>query len=78
MWIKMKIIKILFFFLILNGCSFNKDSKFWTDDVKKRKNEQKKLNEVMKKSDNLMSLSFEEYEIFIEEYVKKSNYPDIN
>ena len=74
----MKIIKTLCFFLIFNGCSFNKDSKFWTDDVKKEKNEQKRISEVMKKSDNLMSLSFEEYEIFIEEYVKKSNYPDIN
>tara|TARA_B100001121_G_C18232211_1_gene408723 strand:+ start:106 stop:333 length:228 start_codon:yes stop_codon:yes gene_type:complete len=74
----MKIIKILFFLLIVTGCSFNNNSKFWTDGVKKRKIEQKKISEVMKKSDNLMSLSFEEYEIFIEEYVKKSNYPDIN
>ena len=39
--------------------------------IKKKKIAQKKIKEIIDKSDNLMSLSFNEYKIFIKEYVKK-------
>ncbi len=48
---------------MLSNCSYNQNSK------SQSKNE---------KSENLMSLSFSEYKIFIDHYVKKSKYPDIN
>ena len=73
--------KFVFFFLIillLNNCSLNKDSKYWTEDVVKISEDQKKLPEVIKKSEDITSMTFEEYEIYIDDYTKKSKYPDIN
>ena len=74
----MKILYLLAILFLFNNCSFNKDSKFWNENQKKKKIAQKKIKKIIDKSDNLMSLSFNEYKIFIKEYVKKSNYPDLN
>ena len=38
----------------------------------------KKLPEVIKKSEDITSMTLEEYEIYIDDYTKKSKYPDIN
>ena len=38
----------------------------------------KELTEVLKKSEDITNMSFEEYEIYIDDYTKKSKYPDIN
>jgi hypothetical protein len=73
--------KLIFFFLIiliLNNCSLNKDSKYWTEDVVKKSEEQKKLSDVLKKSEDITNMTLEEYEIYIDDYTKKSKYPDIN
>ena len=73
--------KFVFFFLIillLNNCSLNKDSKYWTEDVVKISEDQKKLPKAIKKSEDITSMTFEEYEIYIDDYTKKSKYPDIN
>ena len=64
--------------MLLNNCSLNKDSKYWTEDVEKRKVYQKKLTEILKKSDDITIMTQEEYEIYIDDYTKKSKYPDIN
>ncbi|MDA9210004.1 hypothetical protein N9O50_00325 [bacterium] len=74
----MKIVFIFFIFLFLNNCSLNKDSKYWTEDVVKKNIDQKKLSEVLKKSEDITNMSFQEYEIYIDDYTKKSKYPDIN
>ena len=74
----MKLVFIFFIFFILNNCSLNKDSKYWTEDVDKISEDQKKLPEVIKKSEDITSMTFEEYEIYIDDYTKKSKYPDIN
>jgi hypothetical protein len=74
----MKFFITLLFFLFLNNCSLNKDSKYWTEDVEKRKVYQKKLTEILKKSDDITIMTQEEYEIYIDDYTKKSKYPDIN
>ena len=42
------------------------------------KNNQKKLNQILKKSDDITSMTLEEYEIYIDDYTKKSKYPDIS
>ena len=74
----MRLILTLFLLLLLNNCSLNKDSKYWTeDDVKKNEN-QKKLTNILKKSEDITTMTFEEYEIYIDDYTKKSKYPDIN
>ena len=74
----MKFFITLLFFLFLNNCSLNKDSKYWTEDVEKRKSDQKKLSEILKKADDITTMTQEEYEIYIDDYTKKSKYPDIN
>ena len=74
----MKLILSLFLLLFLNNCSLNKDSKYWTEDTIKKKDEQKKLSKILKKSKDITTMTLEEYKIYIEDYTKKSNYPDIS
>ena len=74
----MKFVFIFFIILLLNNCSLNKDSKYWTEDIVKSSEDQKELTEVLKKSEDITNMSFEEYEIYIDDYTKKSKYPDIN
>ena len=74
----MKLVFILFILFILNNCSLNKDSKYWTEDVVKKSEDQKKLSEVLKKSNDITNMTIEEYVIYIDDYTKKSKYPDIS
>ena len=74
----MKLTLILIIFLLLNNCSLNKDSKYLTEDVEKRDENQKQLSEVLKKSEDITTMTLQEYEIYIDDYTKKSKYPDIN
>ena len=70
--------KLLFiaFFIFLNACSFNIDSKYWNEKSDK-KNYNNKLAEVIKKSNDIRLMTIEEYEIYISNYIKKSKFPDI-
>ena len=74
----MRLILTLFLLLLLNNCSLNKDSKYWTEDVVKKNENQKKLTNILKKSEEITTMTFEEYEIYIDDYTKKSKYPDIS
>ena len=73
--------RLIFFFYILlfiSNCSLNKDSQYWTEDTIKKKNEQKKLSKILKKSKDITSMTLDEYKLYIEDYTKKSKYPDIS
>ena len=74
----MKLIFVLTSLLLLNNCSLNQDSKYWTEDVEKRKEVKKKLSKILKKTDDITTMTLEEYEIYIDDYTKKSKYPDIS
>ena len=74
----MRLTLSLFLLLFLNNCSLNKDSQYWTEDTIKKKDEQKKISEILKKSNDITTMTLEEYKIYIEDYTKKSNYPDIS
>ena len=74
----MKLIIAFIFLLFLTNCSLNKDSKYWTEDVVKRSDDQKKLTEILKKSEDITTMTLQEYEIYIDDYTKKSKYPDIS
>tara|TARA_A100001015_G_scaffold34431_1_gene38142 strand:- start:690 stop:917 length:228 start_codon:yes stop_codon:yes gene_type:complete len=74
----MRLIFYLFLLLFITNCSLNKDSKYWTEDTIKKKVEQKKLSKILNKSKDITSMTLEEYKIYIEDYTKKSNYPDIS
>jgi hypothetical protein len=74
----MKIVLILSIFILLNNCSLNKDSKYWTEDGVKKIEDQKKLSDILKKSADITTMTYEEYKIYIDDFSKTSNYPDIN
>jgi hypothetical protein len=74
----MKFTFILSLFFILSNCSLNKDSKYWTEDVEKRKENEKKLSKILKKTDDITTMTLEEYKIYIDDHTKKSKYPDIS
>ena len=64
--------------VVISGCSLNKDSAYWTEDSIEKKADSKKLIKIIEKSNDIRSMTVEEYEIYIDDYVKKSKYPDIN
>ena len=74
----MRLILCIFLIVFLNNCSLNKDSQYWTEGSFKKKDDQKKLLRILKKSNDIRSMTLEEYKIYIEDYTKKSNYPDIS
>lgn len=69
---------LIIFLIFLCNCSLNKDSQYWTENSIESKTNQKKLNEILKKADDITSMTLEEYEIYIDDYTKKSKYPDIS
>ena len=74
----MKLIFVFFIFLLLNNCFLYKDSKYWIKDVFKKSEDQKKLSEILKKSEDITIMTNDEYKIYIDDYTKKSKYPDLN
>ena len=74
----MKLVFIFFIILFFTNCSLNKDSKYWTEDVVKKSEDKKKLSEVLQKSEDITNMTYDEYKIYIDDYTKKSKYPDIN
>ena len=74
----MRLIFYLFIILFISNCSFNKVSHYWTEDTIKRKDEQKNLSKILKKSKDITSMTLDEYKLYIEDYTKKSKYPDIS
>ncbi len=74
----MRLIFCLFSLLFISNCSLNKDSQYWTVNTIKKKDEKKNLSKILKKSKNITSMTLEEYKIYIEDYTKKSKYPDIS
>jgi len=69
---------LLIFFLFLNNCSLNKDSRYWTEDSSKNNNIIEKTPKILKKTYDITKMTIVEYEIYIDEYTKKSKYPDIS
>ena len=74
----MRLIFSFFVLLFISNCSLNTDSQYWTEDTIKKKNEQKNLSKILKKSKDITSMTLEEYKLYIEDYTKKSKYPDIS
>ena len=74
----MKFLSYMFVIIFLSNCSLNKNSKFWTEESINKSTLNNHLKKILDKSDNIMKMSFNEYEIFVNDYIKKSNYPDIS
>tara|TARA_B100000282_G_C31686111_1_gene469124 strand:+ start:536 stop:763 length:228 start_codon:yes stop_codon:yes gene_type:complete len=74
----MKCINYTLITMILSGCSLNDDSKYWIKHSVENKNKQILLERILKKTSDIRTLTIEEYEIYIDDYVKKGKYPNIN
>ena len=69
---------MLTFLIGVSNCSLNRDSDFWTENTIQKIDENNKLLLILKKSSDITSMSLDEYKIYVEDYAKSSNYPDIN
>ena len=72
--------KYLFLSLIvfLTSCSLNKESINWNEDSIKKSTDEKKLSKILKKAGDYKSMTFDEFNLFLKDYSKNSEYPDIN
>ena len=72
--------KYLFLSLIvfLTSCSLSKDSAYWNEDPLKKSAEGKKLSKILKKTGDYKSMTFDEFNLFLKDYSKNVEYPDIN
>ena len=50
----------------ISACSLNKNSKYWTEDPLKKKVQDKKLLEILEKSNDIRLMSLNEYNIYID------------
>ena len=74
----MRSIRIFLFLIILASCSFNDNSRYWNEHNEKRIAKEIELNEIKKKSKDITLITMDEYKIYIEDYTKKSKYPNID
>ena len=65
-------------FILLSNCSLNSDSKYWTENSIEDSRNQEIFEKIKLKADDIISMTMEEYEIYLEECTKNSDYPDIN
>jgi hypothetical protein len=73
-------LKYLFLSLIvfLTSCSLNKESTYLNEDPIKKSNEDKKLSQILKKTGDYKSMTFDEFNLFLKDYSENAEYPDIN
>ena len=65
-------------FILLANCSLNSNSKYWTENSVEDTKSKEMIEKIKLKADDITSMTIEEYEIYLEEYTKNSDYPDIN
>ena len=72
--------KYLFLSLILflTSCSLSKDSTYSNKNPLKKSVKDKKLSNILKKSGDYKSMTFDEFKLFLKDYSKNTEYPDIN
>ena len=74
----MRITSLLVCLSLLSNCSLNEDSQFWTEDTIKKNADKNEILRTLNKFDDIKLMSLDEYKIYIEDYTKRGNYPDIN
>ena len=73
---------LIFVFFFISNCSLNQNSKYWNNNNPniKSSNLYKEVifSKIIEKSDDISSMSLDEYRIFIDDYTKKSKFPNIS
>ena len=59
----------------MNNCSFNQNSNFWTEQNEEKIKKEKIIKNIIDKSNNIMTLSINEFEIYLDNYVENNDYP---
>ena len=82
-----------FLFIIITNCSLDKKNSFWSDnsvsftayilvfDSTMATNQQvdnKLLSEAFKKENDLKSMTFKDFNLYLKDYSNNADYPDIN
>ena len=73
----MKTFFIISFFLFLINCSLNKDSNYWTENKLTHGNKKEDRIKIVNDTKNVLQMTIQEYEIFLNDHVKKNSYPDL-
>ena len=63
--------------IYISACSLNKNSKYWTEDPLEKKVQDKKLLEILEKSNDIRLMSLKEYNIYIDNYIINNKYPNL-
>jgi len=73
-------LKYLFLSLIffLTSCSLSKDSTYLNKDPIRKSVKDKKLANILKKSGDYKSMTFDEFDLYLRYYSDNAEYPDIN
>ena len=61
----------------ISACSLNKNSKYWTEDPLEKKVQDKKLLEILEKSNDIRLMSLKEYNIYIDNFIINNKYPNL-
>ena len=69
---------LLTLIIILTSCSLDKNSSYWNEDPIKKNQKNNELSKILKKTDDLKKMTFDEFNIFLKDYSEKADYPDIN
>jgi hypothetical protein len=71
-----------YFFLLMiffiTSCSLDKNSAYWNEDSIKKSIDDKTLSKKITNINNFRSMTFEEFNLYLKDYSKKSAYPDID
>ena len=72
--------KYLFLSLILflTSCSLSKDSAYWNEDPIKKPAKDKKISKILNKTVDYKNMTFDEFNLFLNDYSNNAEYPDIN
>ena len=68
----------LLLILFLTSCSLNQDSVYWNEDSIKKSADDKKLSMILEKTGDYKSMTFDEFNLFLNDYSNNTEYPDIN
>ena len=68
----------LLLILILTSCSLDKDSTFWNEDPIRKSIEKRKLSKILKKNGDYKTMTYDEFNLFLNDYSDSREYPDIN
>jgi len=71
-------VKYFILLLILSSCSFDKNSAYWNEDIKKKSKDSKEIIKILEKKTDFKKMTFDEFNLFLKDYSDKAEFPDIN